>query len=157
MLGNDTDVDGDPLTPVVVSGPSNGTLTLNANGVFTYTPNANFNGSDSFTYRVSDGQVQSNVATVSLTVRAVNDAPAASGQSLSTDEDTPVSGAVSASDVEGDPLTYAVVTGPRTVPFSSTRRPAPSSTLRRTTTTAPTRSLSAPVTARWPRTWRPCR
>ena len=55
VLGNDADPDGDPLTAVLVSGPSHGTLTLNANGSFTYTPNANFNGTDSFTYRASDG------------------------------------------------------------------------------------------------------
>ena len=56
MLGNDTDPDGDTLTAAVVdSAPSHGTLTLNADGSFTYTPAANFNGTDSFTYRASDG------------------------------------------------------------------------------------------------------
>jgi hypothetical protein len=47
---NDTDADGDTLTAILGTGPANGTLTLNANGSFTYTPNANFNGPDSFTY-----------------------------------------------------------------------------------------------------------
>ena len=83
VLGNDTDVDGDPLTrgagrPV----PANGTLTLNADGTFTYTPNANFNGSDSFTYKANDGTVDSNVATVTITVDAVNDAPVALDDSV---------------------------------------------------------------------------
>src|SRR5204862_277029 len=55
VLSNDTDVDADPLTAVLVSGPSNGSLTLNADGSFSYTPNANFNGSDSFAYRANDG------------------------------------------------------------------------------------------------------
>ena len=55
MLGNDTDVDGNTLTAALVSGPAHGTLTLNANGSFTYTPAANYNGSDSFTYRANDG------------------------------------------------------------------------------------------------------
>ena len=55
VLANDTDPDGDPLTAVLVTGPSHGTLTLNANGSFTYTPAANYNGPDSFTYRASDG------------------------------------------------------------------------------------------------------
>src|SRR5207247_2666199 len=54
VLGNDTDVDSPVLTAVVVTGPSHGALTLNANGSFTYTPAANFNGSDSFTYKAND-------------------------------------------------------------------------------------------------------
>ena len=55
--------------------PANGTVTLNADGSFTYTPNANFNGTDSFTYTANDGTADSNVATVTITVTAVNDAP----------------------------------------------------------------------------------
>ena len=55
VLDNDSDLDGDPLTAVLMSGPSNGALTLNADGSFTYTPNANFNGEDSFTYVANDG------------------------------------------------------------------------------------------------------
>ena len=75
MLGNDTDADGDSLTATVVTGPAHGTLALNANGSFTYTPAANYNGPDTFTYRVSDGQLTSNPVAVSLTVTAVNDPP----------------------------------------------------------------------------------
>ena len=75
VLGNDSDPDGNPLTAVLGSGPSHGTLTLNANGSFTYTPAANYNGPDTFTYRASDGTLTSNLATVTLTVTAVNDAP----------------------------------------------------------------------------------
>ena len=56
VLGNDSDVDGDALTAVLVSGPAHGTLTLNANGSFTYTPAANYNGPDSFTYKANDGR-----------------------------------------------------------------------------------------------------
>src|SRR5919108_4540585 len=52
---NDSDPDGDPLTASVLSGPAHGTLTLNADGSFTYTPAANFNGTDSFTYKAGDG------------------------------------------------------------------------------------------------------
>ncbi len=79
VLTNDTDVDGDPLTAALVSGsgPANGSLTLNANGSFTYTPNSNSNGTDSFTYKANDGTVNSNVATVTITVNPVNDAPVA--------------------------------------------------------------------------------
>jgi VCBS repeat-containing protein len=75
VLGNDTDPDGNPLTATVVTGPAHGTLTLNANGSFTYTPAANSNDTDTFTYRASDGTAQSNLATVTITVNPVNDAP----------------------------------------------------------------------------------
>jgi uncharacterized delta-60 repeat protein len=87
VLGNDTDVDGDTLSASVVSGPSHGTLNMNADGSFSYTPNANYNGSDSFTYKANDGQADSNVATVSITVNAVNDAPVAVDDAYSLDED----------------------------------------------------------------------
>ena len=68
VLGNDTDVDGDTLSAVLVSGPAHGTLTFNGDGSFTYTPDANYNGPDSFTYKANDGSADSNVATVVLTV-----------------------------------------------------------------------------------------
>ena len=61
VLGNDSDPDGDPLSAVLVSEPSHGTLTLNANGSFTYTPAANHNGTDAFTYRASDGTATSSL------------------------------------------------------------------------------------------------
>ncbi|GEM_PF-4669660 len=68
VLGNDTDIDSSSLLAVLVSGPSNGTLTLNANGSFTYDPNANYNGADSFTYKANDGTANSNTATVTIAV-----------------------------------------------------------------------------------------
>ena len=70
VLANDSDVDGDRLTAIYVglSGPSDGTLALNADGSFTYTPNADFNGADSFSYVANDGAVDSNQATVSLNI-----------------------------------------------------------------------------------------
>jgi VCBS repeat-containing protein len=74
-LGNDADPDGDPLTAVLVTGPSHGSLTLNANGSFSYSPAANFTGSDSFIYRASDGTLTSTPVTVTITVIAANDAP----------------------------------------------------------------------------------
>ncbi len=88
VLGNDSDPDGNPLTAVLVTGPSHGSLTLNANGSFSYTPAADYHGSDSFTYRASDGTLTSNVATVTITVTAVNDAPAVTDDAYSTGEDT---------------------------------------------------------------------
>ena len=62
-----------------MSGPSNGTLTLNPDGFFTYTPDLNFNGTDSFTYRANDGELESDPATVAITVDPVNDAPVLTG------------------------------------------------------------------------------
>jgi VCBS repeat-containing protein len=75
VLSNDSDVDGTPLTAVKVSDPAHGTLTLNSNGSFTYTPAADYNGIDSFTYKANDGIDNSDVATVTITVNAVNDTP----------------------------------------------------------------------------------
>ena len=88
VLANDNDPTATPLSAVLVSGPSHGTLTLNANGSFTYTPAANFNGTDSFTYRASDGTLTSTPATVTITVTAINDAPTAADDAYSTAEDT---------------------------------------------------------------------
>ncbi len=98
VLANDTDVENDLLRAILVTGPSNGTLSLGQDGSFTYTPNANFNGSDSFTYKANDGADDSNVATVTITVTPVNDAPVLSGandlasinRNLSSNPGTPV-------------------------------------------------------------------
>jgi VCBS repeat-containing protein len=119
VLGNDSDPDGDPLTAVLESGPSHGNLTFNANGSFTYTPDADYDGPepDSFTYHASDGTLQSNTVTVTITVTAVNDAPAAADDAYSTDEDTTLMVAAPGvlgndSDPDGNPLTATLVTGP---------------------------------------------
>jgi VCBS repeat-containing protein len=63
VLVNDTDTEGNALTAILNVGPVNGTLTLNANGTFTYSPAANYNGSDTFTYHANDGTGNSNIAT----------------------------------------------------------------------------------------------
>src|SRR5207245_9429708 len=113
VLANDTDVDGDPLTAILVNGPAHGTLSLNNDGSFTYTPALNYNGSDSFTYKANDGQLDSPTnATVSITVTPVNDAPVATNDSASTPEDTAVTIAplVNDSDPDGDPLTITNAT-----------------------------------------------
>jgi uncharacterized delta-60 repeat protein len=111
VLGNDGDSDGDPLSAVLVTGPLSGSLTLNPDGSFTYTPNANFNGSDSFSYKANDGAADSGVATVSITVNPINDAPAADAGTDQTVEGTISGGGTvtlsgSGSDQDGDPLTY---------------------------------------------------
>jgi Ca2+-binding RTX toxin-like protein len=76
VLGNDSDDEGDPLTAVLVTGPAHeSSFALNPNGSFSYTPEPNFFGTDTFTYRASDGAELSNVATVTITVNPVNDPP----------------------------------------------------------------------------------
>ena len=100
-----------------MQGPAHGTLALSVAGSFIYTPVANYNGADSFTYKANDGIVDSNVATVSITVTPVNDAPAAVNDSYSVDEDTllNVSGLgvlANDNDPEGNTLTAVVVQGP---------------------------------------------
>ena len=82
VLGNDSDPNGQPLTAQLVSGPAHGTLTLNPNGSFTYTPAANYNGPDEFWYRASDGTNLGDAVAVTLTVNPVNDAPVASKRQL---------------------------------------------------------------------------
>jgi VCBS repeat-containing protein len=66
-LANDTNANQAGFAPVVVAVPSHGTVIINADGSFSYTPTANYYGADSFTYKISDGVVDSNVSTVSLT------------------------------------------------------------------------------------------
>ncbi len=112
VLANDTDADGDPLTATLVDGPTNGTLALNDDGSFTYIPNADFSGSDSFTYTATDGVGVSNVATVNITIEAVNDSPVAENDAFSTDEDTELAGEsvlTNDTDLDGDPLTATLV------------------------------------------------
>jgi VCBS repeat-containing protein len=117
MLENDTDAENDPLTSILVSGPANGTLIANADGSFTYTPNADFNGVDGFSYKVSDGSGESDVATVTINVTSINDAPTSVDDSYTTDEDTTLTIAATGvlandTDIEGDSLTATLVTGP---------------------------------------------
>jgi VCBS repeat-containing protein len=83
-----TDVDSTALTTQIVTGPAHGVLTQNADGSYTYTPDANYNGADSFTYLANDGALDSNIATVSLNVTAVNDAPTLGDLNLAAVEDT---------------------------------------------------------------------
>jgi VCBS repeat-containing protein len=113
VLANDTDVDGDPLTAVLDTGPSNGTLTLNPDGSFTYTPNANFNGTDSFTYRANDGALSSALATVLITVTGVNDAPTSAAGSVGTTAPSAYTFTLADfpfADIDGDPLERIRVT-----------------------------------------------
>ncbi len=113
VLGNDSIAPdtGETLTVTAVTSPSHGTAAL-VNGVVTYKPDANYNGPDSFTYTISDGNGGTDTATVTMTVSAVNDAPVISSVTI-----TPASpktkdlltANVTASDIDGDTLTYTYV------------------------------------------------
>lgn len=106
-----SDPDGDTVVYQVVKSPSHGALSGTAPNL-TYTPSRNFNGPDSFTFKVNDGAADSALATVSITVTPVNDAPQAMDASLVLAEDTPTAITLRGIDVDGDPLTYAIVTEP---------------------------------------------
>ena len=112
VLSNDMDTELNTLTAVLVTGPSQGILTLNSNGSFVYTHNGSGTLSDSFTYKANDGTANSNTVTVNITVNASNHTPVASDLSLTTTEDTPVNGKVTATDTDGDPLSFAKTTNP---------------------------------------------
>ncbi|WP_347881046.1 Ig-like domain-containing protein [Pseudomonas sp. LA21] len=109
-----TDVDQDSLTFTLKSGsePKHGTLTLDsATGEYTYTPAKDYNGADSFTVVVSDGQGGSVESVVSITVTPVNDDPVTADQSKTTAEDTAVSDKIVATDVDQDSLTFTLKSG----------------------------------------------
>jgi Bacterial Ig domain len=107
VLANDTDVDGDTLTVTGDTDGDDGTVSCTTAGVCTYTPDANFNGPDDFTYTISDGNGGSDTATVNVTVTPVNDPPNAVNNNLTTPEDTPgnVNVLTNDTDVDGDTLT----------------------------------------------------
>src|SRR5204862_4349519 len=107
------------LTYAIVTNGTKGTATITntVTGTFTYTPAANANGADTLTFTARDGALESNVATVTITIVAVNDAPVAVGDSFSTAEDTPLMVAAPGVlgndlDVDSPVLTAVLVSGP---------------------------------------------
>jgi VCBS repeat-containing protein len=107
-----TDVDGDTLSySIKGNGAGHGTVTIDDHGNWSYTPSANYNGGDSFVVSVGDGHTVVD-STVSLTIAPVNDAPVVvTPVAVATDEDTPVTGQILASDVDGDALSYSIKGG----------------------------------------------
>ncbi|TEW78066.1 cadherin-like domain-containing protein, partial [Psychrobacter sp. 230] len=105
-----TDADSDNLTYAIKDNAANGTVIVNADGSYSYTPDTDFNGEDSFTYTIDDGQGGMTTQTATITVAAVNDAPVAEDSSISTDEDTVAKGQLVATDIDGDDLTFALDT-----------------------------------------------
>ena len=112
MLGNDSDAESDPLTAIKVSDPLHGSLILNSDGSFIYHPDADYNGSDSFTYKANDGTSNSNTATVEITINPVNDAPVCSDVSLAASINTQGQTDPDCTDADNDPLTFSIVTQP---------------------------------------------
>jgi len=106
-----TDADHDPVTFSIVQQPAHGSLT-GTPPALTYTPAANYNGTDSFQFVASDGILTSSPATVVVNVTAVNDAPIAQAQVIAATEDQPVSVTLVGSDIDGDSLTYSIVDAP---------------------------------------------
>ena len=110
LTANDTDAEGQALAVTAVSAPMNGTVTLTA-GTVTFTPAMNFNGTAGFDYTVSDGAA-TDVGHVTVAVTPVNDPPVAMGTAVMTNEDTPVTITLTATDVDNAAVTFAVAMAP---------------------------------------------
>ena len=113
VASNDSTTSGGVLTYAVDTGVTNGSLVFSSDGSYDYTPNANFNGTDSFTYTVTDAASgETATQTVTLTVNPVTDL-SATDDTASGNEDTTISSSVAGNDstTSGGALTYAVDTG----------------------------------------------
>jgi Ca2+-binding RTX toxin-like protein len=115
LLGNDVDVDlGDSLSITAVTQPGQGQLIANGDGTYSYTPNANYNGTDSFTYTIRDREGATSTASVNLTVNAVNDNPDAINDIVTARQGTSKTFLAADllandSDIEGNTLTLTQV------------------------------------------------
>lgn len=116
LLGNDLDAEGDSLAVSLVTGPTQGSLILNPDGSYSYTHNGSETTSDSFSYRVNDGSVDSNVATVTINVSSVNDAPVGTDDTYSVSNGQPLDDLIGVlindSDAELDAIIAVLSTSP---------------------------------------------
>lgn len=106
-----TDTEKDPLTYTIVRGPARGTISGVAPNLY-YTPSTNVNGTDSLEFRVSDGKLLSEPATITFSIAAVNDAPIAIATPVTTNEDTAAPVVLGGADVDGDKLLYTITKKP---------------------------------------------
>ena len=114
-----TDIDGDTLTHSLDSGPALGSVVVNADGTFVYTPGAGLqslpaggSATDSFTVLVDDGNGGKAASTVTVTINGLNDAPVTADVAVSGTEDGKIGGTVVSTDVDGDKLTHSLDSGP---------------------------------------------
>jgi hypothetical protein len=112
VLGNDSDIEGDSLKVDSATNGTNGSVTTAEDGSVTYTPAPDFHGTDSFTYAVADSTGAHTMATVTITVEPVNDAPVADDASIAGEVDASIPWTPSASDVDQDVLTCSITTPP---------------------------------------------
>ena len=118
VLANDTDAETDSLRAFLVTQPEHGAVTLSLEGSFTYSPNENYFGTDSFTYKAAQGDGTNSAAKVSITVTAVNDAPVAEPDEATTLQDGPLTSPTPGPlandrDADGDPLTAVLLSPPQ--------------------------------------------
>ncbi|MEN6556296.1 MAG: ExeM/NucH family extracellular endonuclease [Anaerolineaceae bacterium] len=106
-----SDANGDELTTTILTDPLHGSLDILGTTV-TYTPDENYYGPDSFTYKVNDGELDSDEATVTITVTPVDDAPLANNMTVTTPEDASLAIPLDVSDIEGDVLVVTILTDP---------------------------------------------
>ncbi|MBE0370701.1 hypothetical protein PAUR_b0784 [Pseudoalteromonas aurantia 208] len=107
-----TDIEKSALTYKISTTPSNGVLTPVSGAVWSYTPTANFNGTDSISFIANDGELDSAPAQIAITITAINDAPNAQNVSATTDEETPISITLNGSDIDGDNLSFIIINQP---------------------------------------------
>ena len=110
ILLTGSDSDNDPLTYSIMTQPLHGTLSTGTEVSHTYTPTTNYVGPDSFTFKTNDGFIDSNIATVSITVQ--NGAPVANDQAITVNKNNQQPITLTATDPNSDPVSYAIVTPP---------------------------------------------
>ena len=158
-----TDVDSPTLTYALGTQAAHGIVVVNPDGTYTYTPNQDFNGTDSFTFLANDTVTDSNTATITLIIAAINDPPVAQDGSASGTEDTPISGTLVATDIDSEGLTYrlgtqaahgTVVVNPdgsyTYTPARTSSAPTASPFWRTTAPSTPMPELSASPSRAWP-------
>ncbi|MCH9812829.1 MAG: tandem-95 repeat protein [Epsilonproteobacteria bacterium] len=115
LLANDRDIDGDTLNlESITANPLHGSLTITDEGEVIYTPDANYFGSDSFDYSITDSHGATATSTVELSVNSINDAPTITltNETILLEDTTQASGMIVANDIEGDSLSYSISTNP---------------------------------------------
>ena len=109
---NATDADADPITYMLVNSTSNGSITVNSDGTFNYTPTAGFIGNDTFTYSAKDWKGNGNIATEQINVHPVNHLPVGGDVNLTVAKNENITGTFQATDADGDNLFFEIINKP---------------------------------------------